>query len=77
MIRIGRSIASTIEITEQVNGIKKESRSRSRRSCEKDMKLLIKQLFEDTNVFDTVSKRAHQSFMAVDTNPINTWPAKI
>lgn len=73
--RIGRTIGNTIEIAKRFdedNGIKEPSCRRSRRSCEKDMELLLKQLLEESRVFDYVPNRAHCNYRSMQPNSIQS-----
>ena len=70
--RVGRSIKITIEITKQFakeNQIKEPSCRKSRRSCNKDIKLLLKQLSDDM-VFDNIADRAHRNYSSIKPKSI-------
>lgn len=82
--RVGKSIGETVKIMrnfDKVNKIKVPSSRHSKRSCAKDMNLLIKQLHEDSCVFKKVPGRSHRYFTNFKANPmrglksahINSW----
>lgn len=63
--RVGKCVGHTVEIVkkfDQANNIKEPSGRRSRRSCRRDMKILLKQLHETTQVFKINQGRAHRNF---------------
>ena len=65
VLRVGKCIGHTIDIVKQFdksNGIKEPSGRRSKQSCTKDMKLILKQVHETTQVFKNEDKRAHRNF---------------
>lgn len=63
--RIGRSIGHTITVVEnfdKMTDIKEPSGHRSRRSCDRDMKILLEQLMVKDRVFNTVAGRKHINY---------------
>ncbi len=67
---MGKSIGQTVKVLKQFdreNGIKEPSSRHSRRSCEKDMNSLVKQL-RVTDVFKEVPGRAHRYFTNFEAN---------
>lgn len=84
VLRIGKSIGHTVNIVkrfDEVNKIKQPSSAHTRKSCKKDMELLIKELFVESKVFNKVPGRRHHSFPTIPPNPtkyissndINAW----
>ena len=66
--RVGKSIGLTVPILkrfDKVNGIKDASCRHSKRSCKKDMDILLKQLLDKSKVFETFSGRKHHNFPTV------------
>lgn len=63
--RVGKCIGHTIEIVKQfdrTSAIKETSGRRSKLSCTRDMKLLLRQLHENAEVFEPKKERAHRNF---------------
>ncbi len=63
--RVGKSIGQTVKILkrfDEANAIKEPSSRRSKRSCQKDMQIMLKQLHETSRVFTKVAGRAHLNF---------------
>ena len=55
--RIGRSIGQTVPILrnfDMINSVKEPSDRHSKRTTAKDKEILVKQLHEDTKVFDNI-----------------------
>ena len=78
--RVGKSLGEVVLILQQfdhASGIKEPSSRHSKRSCEKDMTLLLKQLKDTTKVFSLVPGRAHRTFPKFQPNCMNslTLPA--
>ena len=70
--RVGKSIGHTVGVLsnfDAINGIKEQSGRHSKRSTVKDMKLLLKQLHEETEVFTENTGRFHKSFPKFKANP--------
>lgn len=65
IVRVGKAIGHTSAILrhfDRATGIKEPSGKRSKRSCEKDMCILLKQLYETSKVFATIPGRSHRTF---------------
>lgn len=54
-----------------MNKIKPQSGRHSKRTTAKDMKLLLKQLHQDSKVFNNTPNRAHRNFPNFESNPIH------
>ena len=73
--RIGNALGEVVCILENFdneNGIKRPSARHSKRSSEKDMVILLKQLQETSKVFYTRSGRTHQMFPKFNQNLMNS-----
>ena len=72
--RLGKSIGHTAEILhnfDSINNIKEPSGRHSKLSTDLDMKLIRRQLHEESSVFSEISGRAHRSFPKFEANPIS------
>ena len=72
--RIGNALGEMLPILQQfdcVTGIKPTSGRHSKRSCEKDMAILVKQLKETSNVFSVVPGCSHRTFHSFQPNSMN------
>ena len=70
--RVGKSIGHTTTMLSNfdlINGSSVPSGRHSKRSTAKDMKLLLKQLHEDTDVFAEIPDRFHRNFPKFEANP--------
>jgi len=73
ILRIGKSIGNIVNILknfDKINDIKESSSHHIRRSCEKDLKIIIKQLMEVNKVFVQVPLRTHMYFPKVKANSV-------
>ena len=73
--RIGNALGEVVCILENFDnesGIKRPSARHSKRSSEKDMAILLKQLQETSKVFYTRSGRIHQMFPKFNQNLMNS-----
>ena len=67
--RVGKSIGYTVGVLSNFDAINGISGRHSKRSTVKDMKLLLKQLYEETEVFTENTGRFHKSFPKFKANP--------
>lgn len=66
--RVGKSIGLTVPILkrfDKVNEIKEVSSRHSKRSCKKDMEILLKELMHKSKVFQKFPGRAHFNFPTI------------
>lgn len=69
--RIGRAIkilSDTMHSFDNHNGVPDESGEHSRKSSEKDLKTVLKLIFEDTKVFSSIPGRSHKNFPNFKSN---------
>jgi len=69
--RVGKTIGHTVHILknfDKVNEIKEPSGRHGKRSCEKDMQILLKQLCDKSCVFATIPGRKHRCFPKFQSN---------
>ena len=63
--RVGNALVQVLPVLQQcdrVNGIKLQSGGHSKRACDKDMEVILKQLHERSKVFCVITACAHKSF---------------
>ena len=73
--RVGKALGQLIPILQQydaMSGIKVPSSRHSKRTCEKDMDILLNQLHKTSQVFGVVPGRAHKTFPHFQTNSMNS-----
>ena len=73
--RVGNALGEvvlTLEQFDRMSGIKEPSSRRSKRSFEKDMTVLLKQLKDTSKVFNTVPGRGHRTFPKFQPNCMNS-----
>ena len=69
--RAGKSLGQTVKVLNHFDedyGIKEPSNHHSKRSKEKDMLKLVKQIKDTSTVFDKVEGRMHQNFPRFEAN---------
>lgn len=77
--RVGRSIKilnDTMQSLDEHLGVPAECGTHSRRSHEKDLKKVLKVIFEDNPVFSSVPGRSHTHFPNFEQNSMRTITAK-
>jgi hypothetical protein len=73
--RVGNALGEVVQILHQfddIGGIKDPSARHSKKSCDRDVSILIKELRETSKVFHKVSGRAHQTFPTFKQNCMNS-----
>ena len=73
--RVGNALGEVVQTLHQfdcTSGIKDPSARHSKKSCDRDMSILIKELQETSKVFQNISGRAHRIFPKFEQNCMNS-----
>ena len=73
--RIGKALGDVVQIVHQfdlASAIKELSSRHSKKSCKKDMEIILKQLHKTSKVFEKVPGRAHHTFPNLERNCMNS-----